>query len=375
MRSHMRFYSSVMDKEKLDKSSYGLRENPKKTCKLSDFAGQDPTSSASSLQTKQCKVCAKEFPSNKALFGHMRCHSDKICRRSFETEEQDEDQEEEVSWKHWAKLTSAASSVIEYEQEQEEVAISLMMLSRDVSGCWSVAAESSDKQSEVMEEDELIKRSDEFGEFDLEYSGEVSEKQKILTLAEFGKKRPRIDEKGSDMNAYESKLGIKELNLESKYQCAPCNRSFHSYQALGGHRASHKRIRGCYFQNPNADFEDKTEAYVEHLTVAEISDSHSGLSKKRKIHECSFCGKIFATGQALGGHKRSHLVSNADAGSCSDKAAVVVAATSAAAAAEVPELLDLNLPAPVDEESSNVKPWWIGQSIEHEQNIINLISN
>ncbi|PKU79512.1 zinc finger protein ZAT1-like [Dendrobium catenatum] len=380
MRSHMRFCSSVKEKEKLENSSYVLRENPKKTGMLLDFAGEDPTSSSSSLKTKQCKVCGKEFPSWKALFGHMRCHSNKICRRSFEAEKQEEDQEEEeeVSWKHRSMLTSAASSITEYEQEQEEVAISLMMLSRDVGGYWSIAADSSDKQSEVMEDDGLIKRSEEFGGFDLEYSGEESGKQKIMTLAEFGKKRARIAEKGSELNAHEAKLGIIEIKLESRYQCAACKKGFHSYQALGGHRASHKRIRGCCFQNPNANFDDKTEAYVEHLTVVEMEHSYSGLSKKSRIHECSICGKIFSSGQALGGHKRSHLVSTADASSCGDNAAAVAVTAAAvavtvAAAVEVPELLDLNLPAPVDDESSNVKPWWSGESIEHEQNSINLI--
>ncbi|XP_020579768.1 zinc finger protein ZAT9-like [Phalaenopsis equestris] len=361
MRSHMRFYSSVTELQKLDKSSYELRENPRKTCKLSDFAGEDPTSSSSSLKIKQCKVCGKEFPSWKALFGHMRCHSDKICRRSFEADEEKEDHEEgEVSWKQWSKMSPAASSVTEYEQELEDVAVSLMLLSRDISGCWSIAAESSDKQSEVMEEEVPIKRSGEFEDLDWEYTGEASGKPKILTSAEFGKKRARIDEKGKHLSAREAKLGKEETKLESRYQCEDCNRSFPSYQALGGHRASHKRIRGCCFPNPNADSDYKIETFAEHMTVSEIEDSHS---KKNRIHECSICGKIFGSGQALGGHKRSHLMSNADADSGVDMAAA------AAAAVEVPEMLDLNLPAPVDEESSNEKPWWTGESM------INSISN
>lgn len=31
-----------------------------------------------------------------------------------------------------------------------------------------------------------------------------------------------------------------------KYECAACKRSFKSHQALGGHRASHKKVKGCF---------------------------------------------------------------------------------------------------------------------------------
>ncbi|KAK7251932.1 hypothetical protein RIF29_35550 [Crotalaria pallida] len=62
-------------------------------------------------------------------------------------------------------------------------------------------------------------------------------------------------------------------------------------------------------------------------------------SKKSKEHECPICYKIFKSGQALGGHKRSHFIGG------SEENTVVIQQGAPA----VPCFIDLNLPAPVDE--------------------------
>ncbi|CAL9242249.1 unnamed protein product, partial [Arabidopsis halleri] len=89
---------------------------------------------------------------------------------------------------------------------------------------------------------------------------------------------------GSDLDS----VTVKEKVV---YKCSVCYKTFPSYQALGGHKASH---RGLYGSGGN----DK-------LTM----------SAAVKSHDCSVCGKSFATGQALGGHKRCHYdggVSNSE---------------------------------------------------------------
>ncbi|KAK4754583.1 hypothetical protein SAY87_002687 [Trapa incisa] len=73
------------------------------------------------------------------------------------------------------------------------------------------------------------------------------------------------------------------------FECKTCNRKFPSFQALGGHRASHKKPR----LNPNEDGK---------------AASRSGSPVKPKTHECTICGLEFAIGQALGGHMRRHRV-------------------------------------------------------------------
>ncbi|KAK1691980.1 hypothetical protein QYE76_008677 [Lolium multiflorum] len=62
---------------------------------------------------------------------------------------------------------------------------------------------------------------------------------------------------------------------ERAFTCKTCGRVFPSFQALGGHRASHKK--------PRLDGD-----------------------LKPKLHACSICGLEFAIGQALGGHMRRH---------------------------------------------------------------------
>ncbi|PKA65889.1 Zinc finger protein ZAT9 [Apostasia shenzhenica] len=403
MRSHMQFYSSDLElKRKLKQSrgqvglgaSYGLRENPKRTWRLLDFAEDDP-SSCSSRREQQCRQCCKVFPSWKALFGHMRCHSEKTFRRSPEAkkeqeqdqEDEEEEEEEEGSWnedkihlspesfsddneplslqtapsrnlKRAFQVIAAAvssSSITEYEPEQEDVAISLMMLSRDVGG-YSLppAAESSDKYSVVLENDKF--KQSESGDCDYleeaEFSGNESRRMKNLNSAELGKKRAKLEENEK------SKLG-------SRYQCPSCKKTFHSYQALGGHRASHKRIKGCCLLD-NVGGTGSENTSFEHPAAVEESDL--GSKKKSRIHECLICGKIFSSGQALGGHKRSHLASSG-----TEQTSLIQ--QQAAAGSEVADLLDLNLPAPIDEESSNVNSWWSGDSLKHEQTLVGLISD
>lgn len=64
------------------------------------------------------------------------------------------------------------------------------------------------------------------------------------------------------------------------YSCAVCGKSFDSYQALGGHKTSHRK-------------------------PVPSSDVAPGVQRE-KVHQCSICLKTFPSGQALGGHKRKH---------------------------------------------------------------------
>ncbi|XP_057789143.1 zinc finger protein ZAT12-like [Salvia miltiorrhiza] len=73
------------------------------------------------------------------------------------------------------------------------------------------------------------------------------------------------------------------------FTCKTCNRQFPSFQALGGHRASHKKPR-----------------------LGGGGEPPSPSPPKPKTHECSICGQEFPLGQALGGHMRRHRTAMVD---------------------------------------------------------------
>ncbi|GKV26230.1 hypothetical protein SLEP1_g35572 [Rubroshorea leprosula] len=146
------------------------------------------------------------------------------------------------------------------------------------------------------------------------------------------------------------------------YECKTCNRSFPSFQALGGHRASHKKPKTTVEEkkspvSPPPQKDDSEEGRFNRnspFLALQVNDNN-----KAKIHGCSICGSEFASGQALGGHMRRH------------RAAAAASAAAAAANQSTPSTdtsttvdsnngtddvkprnilqLDLNLPAPEED--------------------------
>jgi|UniRef100_A0A2N9IVC4 DNA-directed RNA polymerase subunit RPC12/RpoP len=118
------------------------------------------------------------------------------------------------------------------------------------------------------------------------------------------------------------------------YECKTCNRTFPSFQALGGHRASHKKTKAMaaaaaaaeekkqflsssdeeeaqqMMMKKNEQFSSLSLQLSSNSTTRGLySSSNNNIinrSNNNKVHECSICGAEFTSGQALGGHMRRH---------------------------------------------------------------------
>ncbi|KAJ0980280.1 hypothetical protein J5N97_008535 [Dioscorea zingiberensis] len=113
---------------------------------------------------------------------------------------------------------------------------------------------------------------------------------------------------------------------QNSYKCSVCDKAFSSYQALGGHKASHRK-----------PVEEASAA----AGVAPASSATSGVSGGGRVHKCGICAKVFNSGQALGGHKRCHY--DGTPGSASGSGASASEGTTTTSS--VFRGFDLNLPA------------------------------
>jgi hypothetical protein len=160
------------------------------------------------------------------------------------------------------------------------------------------------------------------------------------------------------------------------YECRTCNKCFPTFQALGGHRASHKKprlppnstgdedigISAINNSKPAPTMSPAAPPPRADVTTALSLNSHVVIGtggstnfKSVRVHECSICGAEFASGQALGGHMRRHRPLNAPpaiTGGTVDTTTTKKLIQGTSAAANINLELDLNLPAPSDEQEA-----------------------
>ncbi|PWA59518.1 Zinc finger, C2H2 [Artemisia annua] len=194
----------------------------------------------------------------------------------------------------------------------------------------------------------------------------------------------------SDINSQNTEKlkhrSLSNITYESyKYECKTCNRFFHSFQALGGHRAGHKKPKLAVEEDHNS-VSTKTEFFIEDQPKLLVEEQERNLvtttnkspspppgfiltgckTNKAKVHECSICGSEFFSGQALGGHMRRHRTVPPSTNQI--VVSTNVNATSAQYTSEKSPMLslDLNLPAPevVDDVNSNFQ-FTTGSSNKH----------
>ncbi|GMI67437.1 hypothetical protein HRI_000413000 [Hibiscus trionum] len=402
-------------KQDMGFQGYGLRDNPKKSWKSLGSNGDDNASTSSALEF-QCKACGKEFESMKALFGHMRHHSAKErkevncqeCGRKFKSlraltahMRMHPLKSITVKRKRSKRLRydnngqNESSGFVEIDQDVEDAALCLIMLSRGVKNwtefsCFGESCDNVDSGIKSFHQNNGILQSP-FGygdDFDSYPSASMngfreknmSESKELDSgiLSEMGKNdesgfelygteikgrfsseimnlgsievEPRQDlMEGLELNglgstkstsckdACDSEPGgdasnklISTLNSEmsddsqnkNKYKCRICSKTFKSHQALGGHQTIHRKSNTCAVEpvedhektNHISSFPEIDDScklvkveYVESSVDQEMNEVTASEARVYKVHKCLICLKVFGSGQALGGHKRSHM--------------------------------------------------------------------
>jgi hypothetical protein len=230
------------------------------------------------------------------------------------------------------------------------------------------------------------KRAPEGSIVKLEGGGEKDLDWKVKSIKETKKRKTDKTSRPAEAGESGSFLGRKQELIAVKYKCCTCKKLFNSHQALGGHRASHKKVKGCYAMTTVHDegqdvaeeeiTEEGTLLRIEYpiaadnmhsspareeeranlsLLIQEVCPELVSVSEKVKGHECSICHKIFPSGQALGGHKRCHWTGDR----VTETASSVISTEKqpkapARNARDLP--FDLNELPPVEEEDLEVVP-------------------
>ncbi|KAL9234364.1 hypothetical protein vseg_009244 [Gypsophila vaccaria] len=290
------------------------------------------------MEKHRCKLCSKTFANWRALGGHMRSHTVHQWEPSpspspspssslgFEAEEEGEMSESEsgktVTRRRSKRTRKPSSSLVQFHVEQ------CKLVSDDFGGVFSYDGDDNDQQfgssiSDVSSEEDVA--------FCLMM---LSRDQSQWTGHEdvHHNKYSKVDL--SYENSCDEKIVLTKSHRK-KYKCETCNKVFRSYQALGGHRASHKRARVTIVDLDHEHDEDNVVAVVK--------------EEDKKIHECPICFRVFGSGQALGGHKRSHVIKNG--GTIENPIEFqVIDESSRMKKMVVDNLIDLNLPAIDDDD-------------------------
>ena len=296
--------------------------------------------------SKVCKICNKCFSSGKAMGGHMRSHLAKLpIPPKPEKENQALDNSAELTHspiqspsslnfhpkrkptQNFRSLKRSFFAFLPNSNRENESLPYPKNPTRKRSKCrrkFIAAAEKNAEPKQVSSISETLPVEEAARSLIMLSKDQWPASKEIKTKKKDGanKMEAKDDENGRDAS-------LVQTPTRARFKCEMCPKMFQSYQALGGHKANHRKIQNLGQEGGN------------------IEDGGSGNSSDvvdQKAVECPYCSKVFKSAQALGGHKKVHLYNPmvANAQTTADKFG--------------DKSLDLNFPAPrEDEEVSQIE--------------------
>ncbi|KAI3986446.1 hypothetical protein MKX01_037728 [Papaver californicum] len=340
---------------------------------------------------RTCENCGKEFLSWKSFLEHGKCSSAEAesLVSSRGSDDEDIDAEDGITPRGYgcSKGKRTRRSVVNNKSvgnspyipshcpstEEEDLANCLVMLSsaahKKIVEPLAVVAETEESCASAIREDEERRKP-------VALLGGGGGTTRAITLNTNHTNYNRVSN-------FDQKSGknVSFTNMKGMFECKACKKVFSSHQALGGHRASHKKVKGCFASKIDNALDESVVMEEDVITNEELNVhtksstpqpfansldqnyNHQPFSykKKSKVHECSICNRIFSSGQALGGHKRCHWLNSS---SSTDTSSIInklhphqfqiynrhhlqTQPTKFISSNE--PTLDLNLPAPIDD--------------------------
>ncbi|KAJ0982497.1 hypothetical protein J5N97_010752 [Dioscorea zingiberensis] len=239
----------------------GLRKNEISSQKLGEDSEQDANHETT---LHVCTVCSKVFLTEEMLYDHMRVHSNRVMVPPEEKNTPCSTIKEENIIKEQLASHSSQDQMMDYTGLmnfdpdsmgpcENQAALILQMLSEDVT-------------------DNSISRA--------RARGLVTEMHDFYLEAHNRRKT------GNDDDDVQGQVQEEKIKA---YECYTCNKLFSTPQALGGHRASHTKLK------------NNSEA-------GETLEKGKMISRQVEKHQCNQCDAVFPCGQALGGHMRKHFL-------------------------------------------------------------------
>ncbi|CAL5056730.1 unnamed protein product [Urochloa decumbens] len=317
-----------------------------------------------------CENCGKEFTSWKSLLDHGKCHYDEEegdldggGNIGDDAAADNNDSEELALAGGWskgkrtrrAKVMVVGNGTITEEHvpapssEEEDLAKFLVMLSSSSSSAATAAAARPHHKVVVEVDQDVASKNEQRNHNQLLVPQPIS----MVAPAAVPPRQLKLLAPPQAVLPVPARHAVSTVP-RGMFECKACKKVFTSHQALGGHRASHKKVKGCFAAklessnnrndpppqpqpiaptsasenvivnaipaaiDGNAVNSAGTAVVVMATTAAPetavagdevpaaLSAAAAPFKKKGKVHECSICHRVFMSGQALGGHKRCH---------------------------------------------------------------------